>query len=225
MSFASYKSPFDEALSKPLIADDNDTPSVTKNTNNNHTNGNNNNDSSAVYSKKLSGLNPNHSTIPPNESFSKFNNNKNKNNNNINPFDTNTNPFEESYQPPNLLHETHTMTTTTTTTSQNNSLEIALLRERNEESKNILTQMNTISAISNEIQSLISNQQETIDDVETNAYTVHDAAERGMNELVSANDVMKNNNGSGVEVFWKYFFGVIGIGGLIISFVIFLHSF
>ncbi len=63
-----------------------------------------------------------------------------------------------------------------------------------------------------------------VDDVEEHAYGVHDAAERGVNELERASRLLQRNNGSGVEVFWKFFFGVIGIGGLIVAFVIFLHS-
>lgn len=104
------------------------------------------------------------------------------------------------------------------------TLEAALLRERNEESRAILQKMNTISAISSELNSLVESQQENVDEVEDNAYGVHDAAERGVAELESANAMMRKNNGSGVEVFWKNFFAVIAVGGLVIAFVIFLHS-
>lgn len=84
--------------------------------------------------------------------------------------------------------------------------------------------MNTINAISTELNSLVASQQENVDEMEENAYRIHDSAERGASELGKANSMMQKNNGSGVEVFWKVFFGVIGVGGLIIAFVIFLHS-
>lgn len=229
MSFATYKSPFDEAMSKPLISDD--TQSVT---NNNSTSGGSpltsNNASSnqksslssltsAFNSKKLpfqNSLTPNINSNnnvapPPPESFSKFNIDQ----------ANHSNTEEEEYQPPSLTLET----TTESANLDQSSLEAALLRERNEESRSILQKMNTISAISSELNSLVMNQQETVDEMEENAYRIHDSAERGVAELEKANEMMRKNNGSGVEVFWKFFFGVIGVGGLIVAFVIFLHSF
>ena len=229
MSFATYKSPFDEAMSKPLISDD--TQSVT---NNNSTSGGSpltsNNASSnqksslssltsVFHSKKLpfqNSLTPNINSNnnvapPPPESFSKFNIDQ----------ANHSNTEEEEYQPPSLTLET----TTESANLDQSSLEAALLRERNEESRSILQKMNTISAISSELNSLVMNQQETVDEMEENAYRIHDSAERGVAELEKANEMMRKNNGSGVEVFWKFFFGVIGVGGLIVAFVIFLHSF
>jgi len=233
MSFADYKrSPFDEALSKPLITSsttDNeatvDTQSVNSNSSHKHnqqrppilkgksfrgTNNNDNQSSSstsnhhhaAVFSKKLTSFaspsQQTHVPQPPHESFQSFHNN------------------ESNYQPPNLTLES------TTHMPQHQSLEEALLRERSTESQTILQKMSTISAISTELNFLLSSQQNDIDEIENNAYYVHDAAERGVNELENASGLMKNN--SGVEGIWKYFFGVVSVGGLIIALVIFLHS-
>lgn len=222
MSFASYKSPFDEALSKPLINVENesgDTDQVSKNPKKG-SKGNNvltsKSDtvplsSPAVYSKKLT-VQPsvNRETVKPSssQSFSNFN------------IDQKEIIDSQEYQPPNLSLET----TTEKSFSQQSSLEEALLRERNAESRSILQKMTTISAITSELNSLVQNQQGTIDEVEDHAYGVHDSAERGVAELETANNMMRKNNGSGVEVFWKYFFGVIGVGGLIIAIIIFLHS-
>jgi hypothetical protein len=239
MSFASYKSPFDEALSKPLISE-NDTQSVTTtstsassrtNQSSKSGRGTKNNlasmfgkssstssasasassstsaSSSAVYSKKLTGLGNNNQTNnlrpPPPNSFSNVDHYGNE---------------SQDYQPPHLSLET------TMEQPRRDTLEAALLRERNEESRAILQKMNTISAISSELNSLVESQQDNVDEVEDNAYGVHDAAERGVAELESANAMMRKNNGSGVEVFWKNFFAVIAVGGLVIAFVIFLHS-
>mmetsp|Transcript_19639 Transcript_19639/g.24773 ORF Transcript_19639/g.24773 Transcript_19639/m.24773 type:complete len:240 (+) Transcript_19639:196-915(+) len=238
MSFASYKSPFDEALSKPLISD-NDTPSVTttagssststnqstrgsgkkgsskssgslQNNSNKNSNGSRPFDATAVYSKKLSvNTARTTTTTTTTESFSNFDIDQGS------PSESNQRQNND-YHPPNLTFETES--------PQTNSLEAALLRERNEESRSILQKMNTISAISSELNSLVLGQQDMVDDVEENAYGVHDATERGVNELERASRLLQRNNGSGVEVFWKFFFGVIGIGGLIVAFIIFLHS-
>jgi hypothetical protein len=238
MSFADYKkSPFDEALSKPLISSSTitandavvDTQSVTSSSSRSHNQqrspikgkafrGSSNNDNqasssssssnhrrhhhAAVFSKKLTSFaspsQQTHLPQPPPESFQSFHSN------------------ESNYQPPNLTLET------TTHMPQHQSLEEALLKERSTESQTILQKMSTISAISTELNFLLSSQQNDIDEIEHNAYYVHDAAERGVNELENATGLMKNN--SGVEGIWKYFFGVVSVGGLIIAFIIFLHS-
>ncbi len=241
MSFATYKSPFDEAMSKPLISDD--TQSVTRHshacsesnqsrtgpgnsitsdpTRNNKpsSSSSSSSSSSAFNSKKLPLQNPfgtntttisNTTTKPPPESFFKFNIDQ-----------KNESSFEDEYQPPNLTLET---TTTESFFPEQGSLEAALIRERNEESRSILQKMTTISAISSELNSLVYSQQDTVDEMEEHAYMVHDSAERGVSELENANNMMQKNNGSGVEVFWRVFFGVIGFGGLIVALVIFLHS-
>lgn len=226
MSFANYKkSPFDEAMSKPLISTSNakhdnnhnaDTQRVTMNNNttNNSKSSLSSSNNAAVYSKKITSfLSPQSLSSPPQpppESFQSFHN---KN--------------QHDYQPPNLTHETTTMTTATTTATtmdlQHQSLEEALLIERNNESRSILHKMSTISAISTELNNLLSSQQDDIDEIETNAYYVHDAAERGVNELESANRLgFSRNNVDGI---WKYFFGVVSVGGFIIALIIFLHSF
>lgn len=235
MSFATYKSPFDEALSKPLIQDNgSDTQSVTTTTtassSQQRSSSSSVSNTSAAYSKKLTvNHNDNYNNSasasasrppPPRESFSKFNIDGGNTSHSTNPFDDE--PYSSSsssYHPPSL-----TLDHPTQSTSEYNSLEAALLRERNEESKSILQKMNTINAISSELNSLVQSQQETIDDVEQNAIGVHDNTESGVRELEQANGMMRKNGGSGVEVFWKFFFGVIGVGGLIIAFVIFLHS-
>lgn len=218
MSFATYKSPFDEAMSKPLISDD--TQSVTNNKSSSgssspSTTSNQRSSlsslTSSFTSKKLPLQNNNNNVAPPPpESFSKFNIDQ-----------TNDSNAEEEYQPPSLTLET----ATESAYPEQSSLEAALIRERNEESRSILQKMNTISAISSELNSLVMSQQETVDEMEENAYRIHDSAERGVAELEKANEMMRKNNGSGVEVFWKFFFGVIGVGGLVVAFVIFLHSF
>ena len=130
---------------------------------------------------------------------------------------------QEQYQPPTLALETSSMDPSLSF-SQQDSIEAALLRERTDESRSILQQMTTISAISSELNSLVNNQQGDIDEMEDNAYGVHDAAERGVTELENASNMMQKNNGGGVEVFWKFFFGVVGIGGLVIGLVMFFHS-
>ena len=219
MSFASYKSPFDEALSKPLV--ENETGATDQSSNRKKSGKSNHalnsksditpSPSPAVYSKKLtvqSSLNGKKVTPSSSQSFSNFD------------IEQKEIIDSQEYQPPNLSLET----TMEQPFSQQSSLEDALLRERNAESRSILQKMTTISAISSELNSLVQNQQDTIDEVEDHAFSVHDSAERGVTELETANDMMRRNNGSGVEVFWKYFFGVIGVGGLIIAFIIFLHS-
>jgi hypothetical protein len=224
MSFATYKSPFDEALSKPLISDDTQNVSTHQSENNSNNknsilastdkkSGNKSSaPSSAVYSKKLNVQSQMDRLQSSYSNTKEYFSNGNTGNSET--------QLSQDYQPPNLTLESKMEDPS----ANQNSLEVALLRERNEESRSILEKMNTISAISSELNSLVASQQDTIDEVEDHAYGIHDAAERGVTQLESANSMMRRNNGSGVEVFWKFFFGVIGIGGLIIAFVIFLHS-
>lgn len=123
----------------------------------------------------------------------------------------------QQYQPPNLTLETSTFSPSHT------SLEAGLLRERHDEHRSILQNMSIIHSISNQINSIIHSQQEIIDDIEDDAYGVHDSVERGVGELENASGLMGKNQ-SGVEGIWRFFFGVIGVGGFFIALVIFLHS-
>jgi hypothetical protein len=101
-------------------------------------------------------------------------------------------------------------------------IEKELLRERHVESQNISNQMQQILEINQDLAALVSDQQETIDIIEENAYEVHDHAERGLSQLRKAQNIMRNTIQR--EGFMRIFFMVIGAGGLLIALVMLLES-
>jgi len=244
MSFATYKSPFDEALSKPLITEENhnhDTEGVTskrKNQSDSSRKSNINSNSGSEGSSNRVSSSSNNSNAKSNTAvystklpFQQTINNNIKRDNNFFSYlykssdnsEKDNDEEKSNYQPPNSTLESQQQLQVREG-NQQTSLEFALLQERNEESRTILKNMNTISAITSELNSLVQSQQEIIDEVEETAVNVHDYTEKGLRSLQDADQLLSNNNGSGVQVFWKYFFGVIAVGGFIIALIIFLHS-
>mmetsp|Transcript_19550 Transcript_19550/g.29607 ORF Transcript_19550/g.29607 Transcript_19550/m.29607 type:complete len:205 (+) Transcript_19550:127-741(+) len=194
-----YASPFDEAMSKPLIPTGNDddgglpplsgSSSVSSNT-------------SSSYSKKGLEMRTKHSSTS-----AKY-----------------KPPLPDSYEKAttNLANNT---THTFTTNMELNQMDIdaALLQERNVESTNVARSMRQIHEINLDLASLVESQQETVDAVEEHAYNVHDNAQRGVSHLQKAKDMMKD--GMRNEGFMRVFFVVMGVGGLMIAIVLLLEAF
>lgn len=111
------------------------------------------------------------------------------------------------------------------TTLELNEMDIntALLRERHEESEKVAQSMRQIHEINQDLATLVQSQQETIDQVESDAYGIHDNAERGVSNLQKAKNMMKV--GMKQEGFQRIFFAVMAIGGLMIAVVLFLEAF
>jgi hypothetical protein len=217
MSFANYSSPFDDALSKPLI--DNQRAESTKDKKGHdeqQPSSSSISDKFAVFSKKLD-LPSSNSTAQnlsvhqrPLASSLAFAGDPNQQ-------ESNDTYDDGIYHPPHLTLET-------TENIQSTQLDRALLQERHNESLNIVQNMQTINAISSELNSIIGSQQEMVDVVEEDALNVHDNAEKGLSQLERASKIMRNNDGSGVETFWRVFFGVLSLGGLIIAWIILWHA-
>lgn len=195
-----YASPFDEAMSKPLIPAGNDddgglpplsgSSSVSSNT-------------SSSYSKKGLEMRTKHSSTS-----AKY-----------------KPPLPDSYETETTNHASNTTNNTFTTNMELNQMDIdaALLQERNLESANVARSMRQIHEINLDLASLVESQQETVDAVEEHAYNVHDNAQRGVSHLQKAKDMMKD--GMRNEGFMRVFFVVMGVGGVMIAIVLLLEAF
>jgi hypothetical protein len=205
-----YSSPFDDALSKPLIEQqDDDTTNISTNiiTRNNTRNSNINNKNKNKTILKQ-GKQSAYAKLDPLSSTS-----------------------SQHYSPPPALdeeqQETHqslfySQLTSTTPQPLGTHIESALLTERHAESQNISIQMRQILEINQDLATLVSSQQETIDVIEDNAYEVHDRAERGVGHLQRAKGLMKNAMNS--EGVMRIFFLVVAVGGMFIALVLLLEA-
>jgi hypothetical protein len=205
-----YSSPFDDALSKPLIEQqDDDTTNISTNiiTRNNTRNSNINNKNKNKTILKQ-GKQSAYAKLDPLSSTS-----------------------SQHYSPPPALdeeqqetHQSHFYSQLTSTTPQplGTHIESALLTERHAESQNISIQMRQILEINQDLATLVSSQQETIDVIEDNAYEVHDRAERGVGHLQRAKGLMKNAMNS--EGVMRIFFLVVAVGGMFIALVLLLEA-
>lgn len=198
-------SPFDEAMSKPLI----ETPSQEqelpdrKFSQENSWSNTQQTEHNATYTNKLTSLSPlaSHRT------------------NNINSDYAPPSYDQNDEEANNLIYQQLTSATMQPLGTQ---IENELLRERHVESQNISNQMQQILEINQDLAVLVSDQQETIDIIEENAYEVHDHAERGLSQLRKAQNIMRNTIQR--EGFMRIFFMVIGAGGLLIALVMLLES-
>lgn len=98
----------------------------------------------------------------------------------------------------------------------------ALLQERHVESQTISNQMRQILEINQDLSYLVAQQQESIDIIEENALETHDNAERGKSYLEQANRVMQRTMKG--EGFMRVFFWVLAVGGLMIALVLLLEA-
>lgn len=227
----SSSSPFDEALSKPLINDSKSQQKLSaqlNQTTNHAKNGNHPTDMikpgqypSAVYSNKLSNIGnlPKRYAPPPPPPSRAFHVSHDDEEQPLHPqttagntsesfllFDQQQQQEEEDLQRKSLLRQ----------------MDRALLQERHMESQTITNQMRQILEINRDLSFLVSQQQESIDIIEENALETHDNAERGKSYLEQANRIMqKTMRGEG---FMRVFFWVLAVGGLLIALVLFLES-
>ena len=203
-----YASPFDEALSKPLIEQKDDNTSTR---NSSTCNTDHNKDTDASLSSSSSSANP----FQNQAAYAKL-----------------TPLSHDTYLPPPALldeeqQETqqsllYTQLTSATPQPLGTHIESALLSERHLESQHISIQMRQILEINQDLATLVSTQQETIDIIEDNAYEVHDRAERGVGHLQRAKGLMKNAmDGEGVM---RIFFLVVAVGGLFLALVLLLEA-
>ncbi len=196
-------SPFDLALSRPLIDDQTAIEEEIYNSNRNnasaHSNlsASNNNGQQATYTNKLTGFLPSSTG--------------------------------SEYKPPlpQLSDEEQQSLLMTQITSENPSalgtqIDNALLSERYQESQHITQQMRQINAINQDLACLVSSQQETIDIIEQDAYEIHSRAEKGVGHLEMAKKMMKDGmRGEGVM---RVFFFVLAVGGTFIALVLLLEA-
>jgi len=206
-------SPFDEALSKPLIDDPSKTQQQT-NTNNHLLRADDmvksSHKPSAAYSNKLSNIGnlPKRYAPPlppPNRAFHASHDEEEQ------PVTSEESAFllleqEQDPQRASLLRQ----------------MDHALLQERHMESQTITNQMRQILEINRDLSYLVSQQQESIDIIEENALETHDNAERGRSYLEQANRIMKRTMRG--EGFMRVFFWVLSVGGLLIALVLLLES-
>ena len=204
-----YSSPFDDALSKPLIERQDDTtatPTTTTTTTTRNSTHNksaplnsnpfeNQNRNQAAYANKLAPLSPSPYSPPP------------------------TLDEEQQDTQQFLLYS---QLTSETPQQLGTHIDTELLRERNSESRHISTQMRQILEINQDLAFLVSSQQETIDGVEDNAFEIHDNAERGVSHLRRAKGLMKNAMNS--EGVMRIFFLVVAVGGMFIALVLLLEA-
>jgi len=207
-----YPSPFDEALSKPLIERQDDTTTTlrtatatatattrdsthNKNTSLNSNPFENQNRNQAAYANKLDPLSPSAYSPPP------------------------TLDEEQQDTQQFLLYS---QLTSETPQQLGTHIDTELLRERNSESRHISTQMRQILEINQDLACLVSSQQETIDVIEDNAFEIHDMAERSVSHLQRAKGLMKSAMNS--EGVMRIFFLVVAVGGLFIALVLLLEA-
>ena len=201
-----YSSPFDDALSKPLIELQDDTATTTSTTSRDSThnksaplNSNpfeNQNRNQAAYTNKLAPLSSSASYSPP--------------------------PTLDEEQQDTQQFLLYSQLTSETPQQIGTHIDTELLRERNSESQHISTQMRQILDINLDLAFLVSSQQENIDGVEDNAFEIHDNAERGVSHLRRAKGLMKNAmNSEGVI---RIFFLVVAVGGMFIALVLLLEA-
>uniref|UniRef100_A0A6U6D6E7 t-SNARE coiled-coil homology domain-containing protein n=1 Tax=Odontella aurita TaxID=265563 RepID=A0A6U6D6E7_9STRA len=76
------------------------------------------------------------------------------------------------------------------------SLDSALLRERNAALVEVTRSMGLVHTIQRELSSLVGGQQEDIDDIEANAAEVRESTERGVHQLERAREGMRDGCGS-----------------------------
>lgn len=79
---------------------------------------------------------------------------------------------------------------------EHESLDEALLRERNTAIAEVTRNMGLVHTIQRELSTLVSSQQEDIDDIESNAVEVHEATDRGVEQLERARHFIKDGCGS-----------------------------
>ena len=199
-------SPFDEAMSKPLIETPSQEQELTdrKFSQENSRSNAQQTETNATYTNKLTSLSPlaSHGT------------------NNINSDYAPPSYDQNDEEANNLIYQ---QLTSATMQPLGTHIENELLRERHVESQNISNQMQQILEINQDLAVLVSDQQETIDIIEENAYEVHDHAERGLSQLRKAQNILRNTIQR--EGFMRIFFMVIGAGGLLIALVMLLESF
>jgi hypothetical protein len=192
-----YSSPFDDALSKPLIELQDDTATTTSTTSRDSTH----NKSAplnyqAAYTNKLAPLSSSASYSPP--------------------------PTLDEEKQDTQQFLLYSQLTSETPQQIGTHIDTELLRERNSESQHISTQMRQILDINLDLAFLVSSQQENIDGVEDNAFEIHDNAERGVSHLRRAKGLMKNAMNS--EGLMRIFFLVVAVGGLFIALVLLLEA-
>mmetsp|Transcript_10901 Transcript_10901/g.15876 ORF Transcript_10901/g.15876 Transcript_10901/m.15876 type:complete len:207 (+) Transcript_10901:211-831(+) len=201
-----YSSPFDEALSKPLIAED------SQQSDNNNARGSGSGKKSSV---RLNRVNPN---LAPASYSTKLK--------------LNSTSADYVYTPPlmsdntatTLDEEQQTILQLTTESPQHigTQIEAAILRERHAEAQQITSNMRQIHEINQDLASLVQNQQDTIDVIEEDAFEIHDSAERGFSQLERARAMMKTGYENGN--FWRVFFMVMAVGGLMIAIILLLEA-
>lgn len=215
-----YSSPFDEALSKPLISGDAGNQRSATHTSASQTSSS----ARSVYSSKLDMMQP--SSDASMTVGAKYQSRAS----NLNYKPPLPNDNGDSF----LLNEADRSDTDqqndSSLTATNTYLELdqvdidaALLRERHAESASVAMSMRQIHEINQDLANLVQSHQETIDHVESDAYEIHDNAERGVSHLEKAKAAMKD--GMRNEGFMRVFFAVMATGGLMIAIVLLLEAF
>ena len=213
-----YSSPFDQALSKPLIdtqqGHDTTTSTSTSTSTSTNTSRTGTNTSTqpqpqqnhAAFSNKLSAQAPNKQNVYPPSSYSSY-----------------------TYKPPTAIlndEEQQSLLLTQLVSESPSTLgtqiDHALLQERHNESYRITTQMRQIHEINQDLATLVESQQETIDIIEQDAYDIHDSTERGVGHLERAKGLM--NGAMRSEGLMRVFFMVIAAGGLFIALILLLEA-
>jgi hypothetical protein len=199
-------SPFDLALSRPLIDDQTAIEEQINKTNTNNSNNSSSNSNSqhATYTNKLTGITPNHDNHyqPPSASTS-----------------TSLPHLSDDDEEQSLLL---TQLTSNSTTGLGTQIDSALLSERYQESQHITQQMRQINAINQDLAHLVSSQQDTIDVIEQDAYEIHERAEMGVGHLQKAKEMMRD--GMRGEGLMRVFFFVLAVGGTFIALVLLLEA-
>ena len=189
-------SPFDLALSRPLIDDQTAIEEQI-----NQANQINNNSQQATYTNKLTGITPN------------------QNNNHYEPPSASSLPHLSDDGDDEEQSLLLTQLTSNSTTGLGTQIDSALLSERYRESQHITQQMRQINAINQDLAHLVSSQQDTIDVIEQDAYEIHERAEMGVGHLQKAKEMMRD--GMRGEGLMRVFFFVLAVGGTFIALVLF----
>ena len=192
-------SPFDLALSRPLIDDQTAIEEQI-----NQANQINNNSQQATYTNKLTGITPN------------------QNNNHYEPPSASSLPHLSDDGDDEEQSLLLTQLTSNSTTGLGTQIDSALLSERYRESQHITQQMRQINAINQDLAHLVSSQQDTIDVIEQDAYEIHERAEMGVGHLQKAKEMMRD--GMRGEGLMRVFFFVLAVGGTFIALVLLLEA-
>lgn len=195
-----YPSPFDLALSKPLI-DNSDPEGATQNDTAGNSDKDGNGGSTEMMKQSMWTINDKNRAAFSNKLS------------------------ESSYTPPSTDEEQQSLLfhqLTNPSATLGTEIDSALLQERYEESQAITQEMRTISAIHKDLATLVESQQETIDVIEQDAYDIHDRAEKSVGHLQRAKELMKVGMRS--EGLMRVFFMVLAVGGVFIALILFLEA-